>query len=261
LTRHSRPYVNYGLILVNAIVFIYELFLNSTGTTAFFYRWGLIPAELAHGIEYTTLRVGVYQTVDIEAKLFGMTVPAWGTAFTSMFVHGGFMHFIGNMVFLWVFGDDVEDKLGHVKYLLFYLGCGLAAAWTQIAINMDSQTPTVGASGAIAGALGAYLVLYPYSRINTMVVFVFLTVVRLPAIWLLGVWFIMQLFSGVGSLGPDLGGGGVAYWAHVGGFVAGMLLIALYLLLRHEPILPWRRRTPWVWARDDSSRTDSFLGR
>jgi membrane associated rhomboid family serine protease len=246
LIRRSKPYVTYGLILLNAIVFLYELTLGDLGTTIFFYTWGLIPAELAHGIEFETLVIGP-QSVNIQATLFGAPVTAWGTAFTSMFIHSGFMHIAGNMVFLWVFGDDVEDKLGHLKFLLFYLGSGLAATWTHISFAMDSQVPTVGASGAIAGVLGAYLLLYPYSRIRTLVVFFFITVVRVPAIILLGAWFVLQLFSGVGSLGPTAQSSGVAYWAHVGGFIAGALLMAVFLKLRGEPLWPRYRRSPWTW--------------
>ncbi len=249
LIRRSKPVITYGLIIINAVVFLYELTLGSLENTVFFYRWGLIPAELAHGLDFTTLRLVSFETVDIQTTLFGMAIPAWGTVFSSMFIHGGFMHFIGNMVFLWVFGDDIEDKLGHVKYLLFYLVCGIAAAWTHVALDMDSQVPTVGASGAIAGVLGAYLLLYPYSRIRTLVVFFFITVIRLPAVVLLGFWFILQLFNGIGALTPGMQSGGVAYWAHVGGFVAGVLLIALYLKLRGEPIWPRYRRRLWIWIR------------
>jgi len=248
LVRRSRAYVNYGLILLNAAVFLYELTLGSVERTVFFYRWGLIPQELARGVEYATLTLG-YTSVDIQSTLLGSVVPTWGTVFTSMFIHGGFMHFAGNMVFLWVFGDDVEDRLGHLKYLLFYLVCGLAATWTQTAANMDSQVPNIGASGAIAGVLGAYLVLYPYSRVRTLVVFIFITVVRVPAVYLLGVWFILQFFNGLGSLGPAAQTTGVAYWAHVGGFVAGLVLVVLYLKLKGEPVWPQYRRTPGIWFR------------
>lgn len=246
LIRRTNPYVTYGLILLNAIVFLYELTLGDLQTTVFFYTWGLIPAELAHGIEYETLVVG-RQTLSIQATLFGMPVTAWGTLFTSMFIHGGFMHIAGNMVFLWVFGDDIEDKLGHLKFLIFYLASGVAAAWTHVSFAMDSQVPTVGASGAIAGVLGAYLLLYPYSRVRTLVVFFFITVIRVPAVLLLGAWFVLQLFNGVGSLGPTAQSTGVAYWAHVGGFVAGALLMAIFLKLRGEQVWPRYRRSPWIW--------------
>lgn len=236
LVRRSRPYVTVGLIALCTLAFVYELVLPAVERTAFFYKWGLIPAELAHGVEFTVLYIGLTR-VDIQSL-----APAWGTVFTSMFVHGGFTHFLGNMVFLWVFGDDVEDALGHLKYLLFYLACGVAAAWTHVAVNMGSEVPTIGASGAIAGVLGAYLLLFPYSRVNTLVVFFLITVVRIPAIFLLGAWFLLQFFNGIGSLGPAAQTTDVAYWAHVGGFVAGVMLVALYLKLRGEPVWPRYRR-------------------
>ena len=155
------------------------------------------------------------------------------------------MHFAGNMLFLWVFGDNIEDRLGHVKYLLFYLACGVAAVWTQVAIDMESQVPNIGASGAIAGVLGAYLLLFPYSRINTLVILYFITVVRVPALFLLGFWFVLQFFSGVGSLGPSAPTSGVAYWAHIGGFAAGVMVIALYLRATGRPVWPGPRRPRW----------------
>ena len=145
-------------------------------------------------------------------------------------------------------GDNIEDRLGHVKYLLFYLGAGIAAAWTQVATDLDSQTPLIGASGAISGVLGAYLLTYPYNRIRTLVFFFFITVIHIPAVFLLGFWFIMQLFNGLGSLGPAASGAGVAYMAHVGGFVAGVLLMGGYKLLLREPIWPsgsWQAWGDW----------------
>lgn len=228
--HRSRPYVTIGLIAINALVFLYEFTLGSLETTQFFYRWGLIPAELAGGQDYAMLLTST-GPVDIQSP-----VPAWGTVFSSMFIHGGFMHFVGNMLFLWVFGDNVEDRLGHVKYLFFYLACGVAAVWTQVAINTGSHVPNIGASGAIAGVLGGYLLLFPYSRINTLVMFYFITIVRVPALILLGFWFALQFFSGVGSLGPSAPTSGVAYWAHIGGFVAGALGVAIYLKATGRPV-------------------------
>ena len=244
LHRRSSPYVTIALIAINVAVFLYELSLNSVQTEVFFYRWGLIPAELTSGDEFTRLFAG-RAVLDITSPL-----PAWGTVFTAMFIHGGFMHIAGNMLFLWVFGDNIEDRMGHVQFLIFYLACGVAATWTQVAFNMGGEVPNIGASGAIAGVLGAYLLLYPQSRINTLVMFVFITVVRLPALYLLGFWFLLQLFSGAGSLGPGAyASGGVAYWAHVGGFVAGLLAIALYMRLRGEPIRRPHWRYPGGWRR------------
>ncbi|MBI2935918.1 MAG: rhomboid family intramembrane serine protease [Chloroflexi bacterium] len=234
LRRRSWPYVTVALLLLNVAVFIYELSLGPLERTAFIYRWGLIPAELTRGREFTEL-VTTGGVLDIASPL-----PAWGMLFSSMFLHGGFMHVLGNMVYLWVFGDNVEDRLGHTKYLLFYLAAGIAAAWVQIAADVNGRVPTIGASGAIAGVLGAYLLLYPQSRINTLVLWGFISIIRIPAVFLLGFWFVLQFFSGVGSLGVA-SQGGVAYWAHVGGFVAGALVVALYLRLRGERI--WRPRS------------------
>ena len=232
----GRPDVTIILIAISALVFIYELFLGGLDQDIFFFKYGLIPAELSQGIEFT--RVGGPLGPDITSP-----IPTWGTVFTSMFMHGGFVHFIGNMLFLWVFGDNVEARLGHVKYLLFYLGAGVAAAWTQVAIDLNSETPLIGASGAISGVLGAYLLLYPYNRITTLVLFFFITVIRIPALFVLGFWFVLQLFNGLGSLGPAASGPGVAYMAHVGGFAAGVLFMAGYKFLLGEPIWPrghWR---------------------
>ena len=229
--------VNIALIAVSSLVFLYELSLGGISRDIFFFKYGLIAAELSRGLEFT--RLGGPFGPDISSP-----IPTWGTVFSSMFIHGGFLHFIGNMLFLWVFGDNVEDRLGHVKYLLFYLGAGVAAAWTQVATDLDSQVPLIGASGAISGVLGAYLLLYPYNRITTLVLFFFITVIRVPALLLLGSWFILQLFNGLGSLGPAASGAGVAYMAHVGGFAAGVLFMAGYKLLLREPIWPPR---PW-WS-------------
>ena len=235
--RHSLPVVNIALIAINTLVFLYELTLNSLDTQLFFLRYGLIPVELTSGQTFQFLEIpgGV---LDIDSPL-----GTWGTVFSSMFMHGGFMHFAGNMIFLWVFGDNIEDRLGHVKYLLFYLGAGLAATWTQVAIDPSSQIPLIGASGAISGVLGAYLLTYPYNRIRTLIIFYFITFIRIPAVFLLGFWFVKQLFDGMGSLGSASHGGGVAFFAHIGGFAAGLLFIALYKLLRRERL--WPRRPVW----------------
>jgi membrane associated rhomboid family serine protease len=233
----GTPYVNIGLIVINTIVFVYTLFLNDFDQQLFFFKYGLIPRELTAGINFTDIETTFGERLNIDSHM-----PAWGTVFTSMFIHGGVLHCLGNMVFLWVFGDNVEDRLGHVKYLVFYLLAGIAAMWTQVAINMDSEVPNIGASGAIAGVLGAYLLLYPFHQVRTAVVFLFIVIVRMPAIYLLGFWIILQLFSGVGSLDPAIESG-VAYWAHIGGFAAGVLAIAvLKLAFWREPL--WPRRQP-----------------
>lgn len=234
LRRRRFPVVNVCLIVLCAVIFIYELTLGETNRVIFFYRFGLIPMELTQGRDLTAL-VAPDGRFDIATPLSN-----WATMFTSMFIHGDWLHFLSNMLYLWVFGDNVEDRLGHLGYLLFYFGVGLAAGWMQIAINTHSQVPLIGASGAIAGVLGAYFLLYPYNRIRTVVFFFFITFVRIPAVFLLGFWILLQFVSGLGSLGLAAQGGGVAYWAHIGGFVAGMAVVILYKLAVHEPL--WRRR-------------------
>jgi membrane associated rhomboid family serine protease len=147
---------------------------------------------------------------------------AWAAVVSSMFLHGGWLHAGGNMLYLWIFGDNVEDRLGHGRYLAFYFACGIAAALGQVAMNPYSNVPMIGASGAVAGVMGAYFVLYPQSRVLTAVFLViFLDIIEIPAIFFLGIWFLMQLFSSVGSIGADAADGGVAFWAHVVGFVTG----------------------------------------
>jgi membrane associated rhomboid family serine protease len=187
------PFVTVGLIVVNALVFLYQVTLG--------------PAELR-------LFVASYAVV-----------PAWfwwPSLVTSQFLHGGWMHIIFNMLYLWIFGDNVEDRLGHGRYLVFYLFAGAAAAMLQVLFQPYSLVPMVGASGAIAGVMGAYFVLYPQSRVLTAIfVFLFFDLVEIPAVFFLGIWFLMQLLSGVGSLGSNANSGGVAFWAHVGGFVIG----------------------------------------
>ena len=208
-TRHT-PVVNYLLIAANVIVFLLFLTAGSKQETLV-YQYALIPAN------FTTLNLG--NITDI---------------FTSMFMHGGWAHILGNMLYLWIFGDNVEDRMGSFKYLVFYLAGGVVASLAHIFTNPGSQIPTVGASGAIAAVLGAYLVLYPRSRVLTFIpIGFFMRLTLVPASIVLGLWFILQLFSGVLSLGgPDVGG--VAFWAHIGGFAFGAL-IALLFLRRQEP--------------------------
>ncbi len=193
---HSTPAVTMGLIAVNVALFLYEVSLDPFSANHFISNYGMVPARM----EPVTL-------------------------VTSLFLHGGWLHLIGNMWFLWIYGDNVEDVLGHGKYLLFYVVCGLVAGLTHFALNPASRVPTVGASGAIAGVMGAYLVKFPRARIVTLVfIFVFVTTIEIPAVLILAYWFIIQFFSGVGSIGHSASGG-TAWFAHVGGFVAGALLI------------------------------------
>ncbi|MEP6915081.1 MAG: rhomboid family intramembrane serine protease [Acidobacteriota bacterium] len=189
----TTPYVTIGLIALNFLVFLYELQLSRPEFQHVALTFGLVPSYFS-----------------------------WSTLLTSTFLHEGWLHLLGNMLYLWIFGDNVEDRLGHVGYLAFYLGCGAAAALGQVAANPDSPIPMIGASGAIAGVMGAYFVLYPQSRVLTVVFLVFfLDMIEVPAIFFLGIWFVKEVFNGVGSLGGRAMTGGVAFWAHVVGFAAG----------------------------------------
>jgi membrane associated rhomboid family serine protease len=195
IPSRTTPIVTIGLIVLNALAFLYELQLGGAELQRLVLDLGVVPAFFA-----------------------------WPTVVTSMFLHGGWLHVASNMLYLWIFGDNVEDALGHGRYLAFYLLCGAAAAVGQAAVHPYSTVPMIGASGAIAGVMGAYFVLYPKSRILTAIFLVFfLDLVEIPAIFFLGIWFLMQLFSSVGSIGANAADGGVAFWAHVVGFVTGAL--------------------------------------
>ncbi len=197
----TTPVVNYVLIAINIVVFIFQVMLGSS-QDSFVYQFALIPAQITGGL-------GIGDVLDV---------------FTSMFMHAGLAHIGGNMLYLWIFGDNVEDAMGHGRYLFFYLTGGGVASLAHILTNPGSQIPTVGASGAIAAVLGAYLILYPQSRVSTLIfIGYFIRLAMVPAIVVLGLWFVLQLFQGVLTLGAaDVGG--VAFWAHIGGFVAGLVL-------------------------------------
>ena len=202
------PIMNYLIICVNTIIFIYEILLG-TQLDRFLFKYGLVPIYFIAAFKIE------------EISVWSAFVPF----FTSMFLHGGWMHLIGNMWFLYVFGDNVEDKLGHIKYLFFYISCGVIAAVSQLIISWGSRVPMIGASGAIAGVLGAYMILFPHSRVLTLVpIFVFIQLVEIPAFVFLFLWFVMQFFYGAVSF-VAISQGGVAWWAHIGGFVAGIFLI------------------------------------
>jgi len=222
-TRRT-PYVNVALILINIAVFVYELTLSTAGLNSFFIDWGVVPA-------------------DVDAWLSdpsGLEEPA--TFITSAFMHGGWLHLGFNMLFLWVFGDNIEDALGHAPYLLFYLLCGVAAAAAQVAADADSVIPMIGASGAIAGVLGAYLVLYPRATVSVLLPFFFFIPFPMPAFVLLIFWFVGQLFTGIASIGTSEVSEGVAVWAHIGGFATGFVLIlALRPLIPRRPYRHLRR--------------------
>lgn len=243
--RSGHPFITWAIILACMAVFLYELTLSGPERDAFFFRYGVIPAELAHGQVITTVTTSA-GTLDVATP-----VPDWLTLFTSIFIHAGWVHLLGNMLFLWVFGGTIECKFGRLRYLGLYTAAGLAASWLQIAANTSSPLPSVGASGAIAGVLGAYILLYPYRRIRTAMFFFIITVVRVPAVYLLGFWFILQFFGGVASLGTEAQGG-VAYWAHVGGFAFGLVTAAVYRKASRQSLWP-RPEASQYWG-DDSSQ-------
>ena len=224
--RRLTPIVTFMLVVANVAVYVYELSLGD-GVEGLFRSAGVVPLEFARNQDIPPPAPGgIYLT----------------TLFTSMFLHGGLLHIVGNMLFLWIFGDNVEDRLGHFRFLLFYFLCGLAASGTHIFFNWGSQTPSIGASGAIAGMLAGYFVLFPSATIRTLLFLgPFITVTRVPAIIMIGFWFITQLFLGVASLAPSEQTTGVAFWAHVGGFIAGLPLVMLLRQPRRWYDLAYRR--------------------
>jgi len=212
-----QPIVTIALIVACVLIFFWQSALPPQREAAVIYSFGFIPAVLLGG-------------ASLPAEL--AVIPAGMTLFTSMFLHGGFMHLAGNMLYLWVFGNNIEDVCGHGRFILFYLLCGLAAAFAQALPNPGSEIPMIGASGAISGVLGAYLVLFPHARVYTLVPIGFVFFMQIKAGWLLGFWFVFQLLSGFGANPAE---GGVAFWAHVGGFVAGVPLIWLLRDRSYQP--------------------------
>jgi membrane associated rhomboid family serine protease len=201
----GRPIVTYFLIGLCVVIFLIQLSSQSYKTGQLFYSYGLIPSVL---MGHDQLPMDLY------------AVPAFITIFSSMFMHGGFMHLIGNMLYMWIFADNIEDNLGPAKFTIFYLLCGIGAAMTQVFMDVNSQVPMVGASGAIGGILGAYLINHPNARVLVLIPFGFFSqLIKIRALYVLGFWFILQFISS---------GGGVAYAAHIGGFVSGMILILFF---------------------------------
>ncbi|RQD56945.1 rhomboid family intramembrane serine protease [Desulfonatronovibrio magnus] len=208
-----RPYTVWALISVNALVFIYTLGLDTIHLARFFHLYGVVPARLTH---------------PELAMMAGYPDAGYYTLVTHMFIHGGFLHFLLNSWMMWIFADNIEDVMGPVRFLLFYVLCGAGALTTHILFNFDSPVPVVGASGAIAGVMGAYLLLYPHSRVITVFPIIFIPyIIEIPAVIFLGVWFMIQIVS---ALWSDVSGAGsgVAWWAHAGGFVVGMVLLPLF---------------------------------
>ena len=197
-SRRTVPLVTYVLIVLNVLFFFVEL----SGGDAFIMQWAFIPS-----------------------RFLANPVGDFLTLFTSMFMHAGWLHLGGNMLYLWIFGDNVEDRFGHVKFIIFCLISGLAATFAQLAFSLDSNVPNLGASGAIAGVLGAYLVMFPQGRVHVLMG---RGIIPVPALMVIGLWFVLQLFSGIGSIGGTTDTGGVAYMAHIGGFIAGFVLTFLF---------------------------------
>ena len=224
--RRTTPVVNIILIVINVLMFFWEISLGPQFEPVLT-NVAFVPARFWY--------------------LPDSLLPNIITMFVSMFLHGGWLHLGGNMLYLWVFGDNVEDRLGHVKYFFFYIACGLIATLTHAAMNPTSRVPSIGASGAIAGVLGAYIVLFPRQRVTTLIpIFIFITVREIPAVFLLGFWIVVQVFFGAASMNGDLqSAGGVAYFAHIGGFIAGMLLVVLLGGLRRPPLRPVPQDYRW----------------
>ena len=213
IPSRTTPYITVTIIVVNALVFVFELRLPLTDRARFIEAYGIVPAAV---------------------------VPL--SLLTSMFLHGGWLHFLGNMLYLWIFGDNVEARVGHGRFMVFYLTCGLAATLAQVVSTPTSVVPMVGASGAIAGVMGAYFVLFPRSRVLTLLpLFIFWELIEVPAILFLGFWFLLQLLSGVGSVGAGQDVAGIALWAHIAGFATGA--VAIFFFRRPE-----RQRVDW-WGR------------
>ena len=202
---HKFPLVNLVLIVSNILVFLYEQQLSAAGLERFVFQWGLIPAHL-----------------------FSNLSTAWPTIFTAMFIHGSWIHLLGNMWFLYIFGDNIEARLGGFRYLIFYLLSGVAAAFLQTYVQPSSQVPAIGASGAIAGVLGAYLISFPRSRIASLVPILFIfTIVEVPAVIFLIFWFLIQIYSGVFMM-QGAAASGIAWWAHIGGFIFGVIMVSFF---------------------------------
>jgi membrane associated rhomboid family serine protease len=217
------PLVNWVLIAANVAVFLYELSLSPAQLDRLIATWGMTPGPLLNALGHPS----------------SAALAVWATLITSQFLHAGWLHILGNMLFLWVFGDNIEDVLGHFAYLVFYLVCGIAAGIAQTVVLGASSIPAIGASGAIAGVLGAYIVLFPWQRISILVpLFIIFWAVSIPAVFVIGWWFIQQFLYGTAAL-TETAASGIAFWAHIGGFLTGLVLILPFVGRVHRT-----RRTP-----------------
>ena len=233
--RGTGPaYVTLAIIALNVFVFIVLQGAGSSQDGAdFTYGYSAVPYEITTGDDLTEPTPITVDGQTVEVPQEPGPTPIWLTLLTSIFMHGGWLHIAGNMLFLWIFGDNVEHRIGHVLYLAFYLVAGIIASVAQILVDTDSVIPTLGASGAISGVLGAYLVMFPTNRVT---VFLFRVLVPVPAIVAIGMWAVLQFISGFGALGGE--GGGVAYMAHIGGFIAGVVAGFLFRSIFNEPRRP-----------------------
>lgn len=227
---YTLPFINYLLILVNILVFVFELSLEDRALNRFLMEYAVVPAKLWPVFNHVL-------NGDLGA------LPLLLPLLSAMFLHGGFLHVAGNMLYLWIFGDNIEDRLGHFGYLCFYLLCGVFASLVQSVFSPESMIPSLGASGAIAGVLGAYIVKFPRVQVQAIFPIGFIPIpFKISAVWLLGFWFVQQAFNGVASVGTrtmtGVEQGGVAYWAHASGFVIGALIAVLFV---RDPD-PYRRR-------------------
>jgi membrane associated rhomboid family serine protease len=243
--RHTTPFINYLLLALNIIGFVFWQEMGNSIPVTFGYS--TVPAEILLGQDIVTNSKIIENPVTGENILMpGLQptpMPVYLTLITSMFMHGGWAHLGGNMLFLWIFGDNLEHAMGHKRYLIFYLLCGVIASLAHVFsasfLNDSTLVPSLGASGAISGVLGGYILLYPGRSVS---VWIFITIVRLPAFLVLGVWFVFQLVNGMGTLGGNEAAGGVAYAAHIGGFVAGLILVKLF---RRRMVAIPDKRTSW----------------
>jgi len=241
------PYVTWGIVAVNVLAWILVQGLGSEpALSRSVCTLGLLPGELLNTVnDEIMLQIGP----ETYCRIAGDSSPL--TLISHMFMHGSWMHIIGNMWFMWIFGNNVEDSMGHVRFLIFYLLCGFAAAGAQIFSDPESIIPMVGASGAIGGVMGAYILIYPRVTVHMLVILGFyITTIAIPAVWMLGYWFLIQILGGIGSMGAS--GGGVAFWAHIGGFVAGGVLILFFRnpeLTKRHPYYGWNRSSRNAYRR------------
>ncbi|RPI86226.1 MAG: rhomboid family intramembrane serine protease [Planctomycetaceae bacterium] len=238
IPSRSAPIVNYAMIAACTVVFLMQLADQADQRDDMVEKLGMIPFRVSHPGEMVIIREPVVEQTPfglrkavVERELAPLAFPPALTLLTCVFLHGGWLHFIGNMWFLYIFGDNVEDRLGHLGYLLMYLGCGIAASAVHLLTDRNSMIPTIGASGAIAGVMGAYMLFYPRAQVIALIpLFVFMEVIAVPAPIFLGIWFLMQFFSGTAAI-TSAESGGVAWWAHIGGFAAGFGVAGLLQVL------------------------------